>query len=64
MRALDAALTALTAAVVGAIASLALWFGVRLFARLDPASALLASEIAIAAWIALVLRGWGVGWVV
>ena len=64
VRLLDAALGAITAAVVGAIASLALWFGWRMFAGLAPREALFAAAIAVLAWVALTWRKWGVGWVV
>lgn len=60
---LDAALTAITAAVVGVIANLALWFGWALLREADPVRAAFVGTLAALAWIALARRV-AVPWVV
>ncbi|WP_196778663.1 chromate efflux transporter [Cognatilysobacter tabacisoli] len=64
VRWLAAALVAVTAAVVGAMASLALWFGWHLLAPLPVAQIAFAAAVALAAWWALDRRDVGTGWVV
>jgi chromate transporter len=53
-----AALSGVTAAVVGVIAQLALWFAYTLLSQGTPARGLLAGAIALAVYIGVARRGW------
>lgn len=59
-----AALTAITAAVVGVIANLALWFGWNLLAGGDAAARVFVGLVAVVVFWGLVRRDWPVLWVV
>ncbi|WP_133477479.1 chromate efflux transporter [Cognatilysobacter segetis] len=59
-----AALSGVTAAVVGVIAHLALWFAYNLLAHATPARAVLATAIALAVYVGIARRGWPVPLVV
>lgn len=60
----NAALTAITAAVVGVIANLALWFGWNLLSTSDAWTAGFVVVLASVMFTGLVWRGWSVLWVV
>lgn len=60
----NAMLAGVTAAVVGVIAHLALWFGWRLFAGLSPSGVLVAATLALVAWLGLSRWRWPIAAVV
>lgn len=62
--ALGAAMTAITAVVVGAIANLALWFGWNLVGDAPLASTTFVIVVAAIAWLGLVRWNWSVPWIV
>jgi chromate transporter len=62
--ALQAALAAVSAAVVGVIASLALWFGWHLLSPASSPARAFAVVLALSAWIVLTRWQWKVEWVV
>jgi chromate transporter len=55
---IDAVLSAITAAVVGVILNLALWFGWHLLAPRTPHEIAFALVLALGAWIGIMRRGW------
>lgn len=59
-----ALLTGITAAVVGAIANLALWFGWQLLSTRSLSSALVIVAIAVLAWLGLARWRWNIVWIV
>lgn len=61
---LDAALSAITAAVIGVIANLAVWFGWHLLRPLPAASLVFALSLAVLAWLGLARWRWKVEWLV
>ena len=59
-----ALLTGITAAVVGTIANLAVWFGWQLLSTRALADTTFILAIALAAWLGLARRRWNVAWIV
>lgn len=59
-----ALLTGITAAVVGAIANLALWFGWQLLSTSGLVAALVTVAIAVLAWLGLACWRWNIVWIV